>query len=112
MEEQTKQTDSTAVDQKEKEVKFFKRAEWCFQFFGTEPVPFAFAGEEDEKKPLFIELFPTEDDVLTFNYKGMFFKIFSREMTEESKQKVKEQQALQQEKLNEAQKTSENESKN
>ena len=65
--------------------KEIEQAEWCFQFFDNEPVVFAYAKSETESSNLVIELRPVGDDTLTFAQNGMSFKIFPREMTEESK---------------------------
>ena len=71
--------------------KMIAEAEWCFQFFDNEPVVFAFSKSETDSSNLVIELRPTEDDTLTFSHNGMSFKIFPREMTEETR-KIREQQ--------------------
>jgi hypothetical protein len=71
------------------EKKYFNRAEWCFQFFDGDVVPFAYSKEDGDKYPLTIEVHPIEGDAVTFTYKGMEFKIFAREMSEESKEKLK-----------------------
>ena len=76
------------VDTLKQEPKYLNRAEWCFQFFDNEPVPFAYSKEDGSKDPLYLELHPVEADAISFSYKGMVFKIFSREMSEESKQKL------------------------
>jgi hypothetical protein len=62
-----------------------QQAEWCFQFFDNEPVVFAYSKSETESSNLVIELRPVVDDTLTFTQNGMSFKIFPREMTDESK---------------------------
>jgi hypothetical protein len=74
--------------------KEIEQAEWCFQFFDNEPVVFAYAKSETESSNLVIELRPNTDDTMTFAQNGMSFKIFPREMTEESKQ-LREQQKQQ-----------------
>jgi len=74
--------------------KEIQQAEWCFQFFDNEPVVFAYAKSETESSNLVIELRPVGDDTLVFQQNGMSFKIFPREMTEESKQ-LREQQKYQ-----------------
>jgi len=66
--------------------KEIEQAEWCFQFFDNEPVVFAYSKSESDSSNLVIELRPVSDDVLTFTQNGMLFKIFPREMSEESKQ--------------------------
>ncbi len=75
--------------------KEIQQAEWCFQFFDNEPVVFAYAKSETESSNLIIELRPVSDDTLTFTQNGMSFKIFPREMSEESKQLRDQQNANQ-----------------
>jgi hypothetical protein len=75
--------------------KEIQQAEWCFQFFDNEPVVFAYAKSETESSNLVIELRPVSDDTLTFSQNGMSFKIFPREMSEESKQLRDQQNANQ-----------------
>jgi hypothetical protein len=75
--------------------KEIQQAEWCFQFFDNEPVVFAYAKSETESSNLVIELRPVSDDVLTFTQNGMIFKIFPREISEESKQLRDQQNANQ-----------------
>ena len=70
-------------------------SEWCFQFFDNEPVVFAYAKSETGSSNLVIELRPVVDDTLTFQQNGMSFKIFPREMSEESKQLRDQQNANQ-----------------
>lgn len=72
-----------------------QQAEWCFQFFDNEPVVFAYSKSDSESSNLVIELRPVSDDVLTFTQNGMSFKIFPREMSEESKQLRDQQNANQ-----------------
>jgi hypothetical protein len=74
--------------------KEIQQAEWCFQFFDNEPVVFGWTKDEQKSTNLIIELRPNVDDTLTFSQNGMSFKIFPREMTEESKQ-LREQQKQQ-----------------
>jgi hypothetical protein len=66
--------------------KEIQQAEWCFQFFDNEPVVFGWTKDDQKSSNLVIELRPVADDILTFSQNGMMFKIFPREMTEESKQ--------------------------
>jgi len=68
-----------------------QQAEWCFQFFDNEPIVFAYSNSKDESSNLVIELRPVVEDTLTFQQNGMVFKIFPREMSEESKQLVEQQ---------------------
>ena len=83
----------------EKEI---KQAEWCFQFFDNEPVVFGWTKDESKSSNLVIELRPTEDDTLVFSQNGMSFKIFPREMSEESKL-IREQQKQQEQNASENQ---------
>lgn len=79
------------------ESKPIKDAEWCFQFFDNEPVVFAWNKLENEQSvPFILELKPVEGQGVTFSSAGMVFKIFPREITEETKiqrQLEKEQEA-------------------
>jgi hypothetical protein len=59
--------------------------EWCFQFFNNEPEVFAFSNEGEPAGNLSIELKPFEGEGLSFNHNGMTFRIFPREISEESK---------------------------
>lgn len=70
------------------EKKYLNRAEWCFQFFNTEPVPFAYSKEDSTENPLVLEVQPIESDGIQFSYKGMSFRIFPREMSEETKKEL------------------------
>ena len=97
-EEQTQNTEFQLVEPKG-EIKIaepneIQQAEWCFQFFDNEPVVFGWTKDQSKSSNLVIELRPLEDDTLTFQQNGMSFKIFPREMTEESKQ-LREQQKYQ-----------------
>jgi hypothetical protein len=87
MEEQT-QNNLNETSSKE-EVKYLNHPEWCFQFFDNEPVPFAFAKDATKKDPLILEVLPIESEGLVFTYKGMTFRIFAREISEESKEQLK-----------------------
>lgn len=69
--------------------KYINRPEWCFQFFDNEPVPFAYSKEDASKAPLTLEVPPMESEGIQFSYKGMVFRIFAREMSEEIKEEVK-----------------------
>jgi hypothetical protein len=61
-------------------------AEWCFQFFNNEPVVFAWQDAKMEKaSPLTIELNPTVGEGLNFQQNGMKFRIFPRQISEETK---------------------------
>jgi hypothetical protein len=68
-------------------------AEWCFQFFNNEPVVFAWSNEGEEPAPLTLQLEPNQGEGLNFQQSGMVFKIFPREITEETKKQRAEQNA-------------------
>ena len=68
-------------------------AEWCFQFFDNEPIVFAWAEDGNEPTPLTITLNPIEEEGLSFRQNGMTFRIFPRTISEETKEKRKEQDA-------------------
>jgi len=70
-----------------------QQAEWCFQFFENEPVVFGWTKDETKSSNLVIELRPNAQDALTFSQNGMSFRIFPREMSEESKKLRAEQKA-------------------
>ena len=70
-------------------------AEWCFQFFNNEPIVFAWSNEGEEPAPLVLQLQPVEDEGLNFQQNGMTFRIFPREISEETKQQRQEQNASQ-----------------
>jgi hypothetical protein len=73
--------------------KEFEQAEWCFQFFESEPVVFAFSQADDNPGSLVLEIKPNEDQGLVFIKDGMEFKIFAREITEVGLKMRKEQQS-------------------
>ena len=82
-------TGTTGTNQ---ELTHFKDAEWCFQFFNNEPVVFAWSAEDvTEPTPLVIQLQPHSGENIVFKQNGMEFKIFPRQMSEETK-KQREQQ--------------------
>ena len=60
-------------------------AEWCFQFFNNEPVVFAFSNEGEVATPLQVQIEPVEGQGLNFQQNGMSFRIFPREISEETK---------------------------
>jgi hypothetical protein len=68
-------------------------AEWCFQFFNNEPIVFAWSNEGEEPAPLVLQLQPTEGEGLNFQQNGMTFRVFPREISEETKQQRAEQNA-------------------
>lgn len=75
-----------------KEPTKFKDAEWCFQFFNNEPVVFAWSAEDvTEPTPLVIQLQPHSQESIVFKQNGMEFKIFPRELSEETKKQRAEQ---------------------
>jgi len=73
------------------EVQPIKDAEWCFQFFNNEPIVFAWSNEGEEPSPLTLQLEPNQGEGLNFQQNGMVFKIFPREITEETKKQRAEQ---------------------
>lgn len=75
------------------EAKPIEDVEWCFQFFNNEPIVFAFSNEGEEPAPLVLQLQPTEGEGLNFQQNGMTFRIFPREISEETKQQRAEQNA-------------------
>jgi len=66
--------------------------EWCFQFFDNEPVIIGWQDEpsKDEASPLIMQLQPIEGESMIFTQNGMTFKIFAREISEESKKEREE----------------------
>ena len=70
-------------------------AEWCFQFFNNEPIVFAWSNEGEEAAPLVLQLQPVEGEGLNFQQSGMTFRVFPREISEETKQQRQEQNASQ-----------------
>lgn len=61
-------------------------AEWCFQFFGNEPIVFGWQEVGAEPTALTLKINPVEGDGLNFQQNGMVFKIFPRPISEETKQ--------------------------
>jgi hypothetical protein len=71
---------------------YFKDAEWCFQFFDNEPIVFAWSAEEvTEPTPLVLQLQPHSGENIVFQQNGMRFKIFPRQMSEDTKKQRAEQ---------------------
>jgi hypothetical protein len=70
-------------------------AEWCFQFFNNEPIVFAWSNEGEEPAPLILQLQPTDGEGLNFQQNGMTFRIFPRQISEETKQQRQEKNASQ-----------------
>jgi len=89
--EQTEGTLEQIGELKLQSPKEFQQAEWCFQFFDSEPVVFAWSQSETEPGTLVLEVKPTENSGLTFVKDGMEFKLFARELTEVGKQMREEQ---------------------
>ena len=73
------------------EVKPIADAEWCFQFFNNEPIVFAWSNEGEEAAPMVLQIQPQESEGLNFQQNGMIFRIFPREISEETKAVRKEQ---------------------
>ena len=67
------------------EYETYNQTEWCFQFFDNEHIVFGWDLDETKSAPMVIELKPQSNNTLTFSQKGMVFKIFPREMSEETK---------------------------
>ena len=70
-------------------------AEWCFQFFNNEPITFAWSNEGEEAAPLVLQIQPQEGEGLNFQQNGMTFRVFPREISEETKIERKKQNASQ-----------------
>jgi hypothetical protein len=69
----------------QEQVIHFKDAEWCFQFFNNEPIVFAWSAENiEEPTPLVIQLQPHSGENIIFKQNGMEFKIFPRQISEET----------------------------
>jgi hypothetical protein len=66
-------------------------AEWCFQFFNNEPIVFAWQDKGVEPAPLVLQIQPKDGDGLNFQQNGMTFRIFPREISEETKLERKKQ---------------------
>jgi hypothetical protein len=66
-------------------------AEWCFQFFNNEPIVFAWSNEGEESAPMILQIQPQTGEGLNFQQNGMTFRIFPREISEETKAVRKEQ---------------------
>jgi hypothetical protein len=66
-------------------------AEWCFQFFNNEPIVFAWSNEGEESAPMVLQIQPETGEGLNFQQNGMVFRIFPREISEETKAIRKEQ---------------------
>jgi hypothetical protein len=73
------------------ETKPIADAEWCFQFFNNEPIVFAWSNEGEESAPMILQIQPQESEGLNFQQNGMTFRIFPREISEETKAVRKEQ---------------------
>ena len=77
------------------EAQLIQDVEWCFQFFNNEPIVFAFSNEGEEPAPLVLQLQPNEGEGLNFQQNGMTFRVFPREISEETKIERKKQNASQ-----------------
>jgi hypothetical protein len=78
---QTQDAGSIGVTEKQQ----IQDAEWCFQFFNNEPIVFAYSNEGETASPLVLQLAPTEGEGLNFQQNGMTFRLFPREISEETK---------------------------
>ena len=76
------------------ETKPIADAEWCFQFFNNEPIVFAWSNEGEEAAPMVLQIQPQENEGLNFQQNGMFFRIFPREISEETKKARTEQNEI------------------
>ena len=72
------------------EPKVYEDCEWCFQFNDGEPTIFAFSNPAQSNNELTFTITNSEDSVMTFTNSDGEFKIFAREITEETK--IKRQQ--------------------
>ena len=90
---------STVVNEEttQPDVKVIPDAEWCFQFFNNEPVVFGWQEIGVEPTALTLQIHPVEGDGLNFQQNGMIFRIFPREISEDTKR-------LREERLNNASK--------
>jgi hypothetical protein len=91
--EELQQQDAGSIDVPEAQP--IQDAEWCFQFFNNEPIVFAWSNEGEEPAPLALQLQPTEGEGLNFQQNGMTFRVFPREISEETKLERKKQNASQ-----------------
>jgi hypothetical protein len=82
-EEELQQQDAGSIGVPE--TKPIADAEWCFQFFNNEPIVFAWSNEGEEPAPLVLQIEPETGEGLNFQHNGMVFKIFPREISEETK---------------------------
>ena len=72
------------------EAKFYEDCEWCFQFNDGEPTVFAFTNPPQTNNELTFTINNSENSAMTFSNKDGKFKIFAREITEETKAKREE----------------------
>ena len=87
MEEQLEAQGSVEIPQQ----KQIQDPEWCFQFFDNEPVVIGYQSEANENpQPLVMQVQPIEGQGLVFAQNGMEFRIFAREISEESKKEREE----------------------
>jgi len=96
--EELQQQDAGSIDATEinvPEAQPIQDAEWCFQFFNNEPIVFAWSNEGEEPAPLVLQLQPTDGEGLNFQQNGMTFRVFPREISEETKLERQKQNASQ-----------------
>lgn len=91
--EELQQQDAGSIDVPEAQP--IQDAEWCFQFFNNEPIVFAWSNEGEEPAPLVLQLQPVDSEGLNFQQNGMTFRVFPREISEETKLERKKQNASQ-----------------
>jgi len=86
--EELQQQEAGSIDVPEPKV--FEDCEWCFQFNDGEPTVFAFTNPPQSNNELTFTITNSEDSEMTFANKDGEFKIFAREITEETKLKRQE----------------------
>jgi hypothetical protein len=70
--------------------KYYDDCEWCFQFNDGEPTIFAFTNPPQSKNELTFTIDNSDQSAMIFTNKDGQFKIFAREITEETKLKREE----------------------
>ena len=67
------------------EPKVYEDCEWCFQFNDGEPTIFAFSNPAQSNNELTFTITNSENSTMRFTNSDGEFKIFAREITEETK---------------------------
>ena len=70
---------------KMREPKVYEDCEWCFQFNDGEPTIFAFSNPAQSNNELTFTITNSENSTMRFTNSDGEFKIFAREITEETK---------------------------